>query len=256
MQQTRNAFISKLLSISIVGAVAPNTFAGVFASNAPAIKALAFDAFPVFDPRPVFALAETLFPGKGQELSNTWRTKQFDYQWLRALSGTYQDFWTVTRQALVFAAKSANVDLTDDKRAQLMGAYLNLKPWPDVLPALQSFKKAGIKLVFLSNMTEKMLRQNIHANNLDELFDAVLSTDSNHSYKPSPKAYQLAPDILQLKKSEIGFVAFAGWDAAGAKSFGYPTYWINRQNQPAEELGVSPDWTGNNLGELVNYIVR
>ena len=29
------------------------------------IKALAFDTFPIFDPRPIFGLAETLFPGKG-----------------------------------------------------------------------------------------------------------------------------------------------------------------------------------------------
>jgi hypothetical protein len=30
----------------------------------------------------------------------------------------------------------------------------------------------------------------------------------------------------------------AGWDAAGAKSFGYPTFWVSRQNQPSE--GPSP----------------
>jgi hypothetical protein len=31
----------------------------------PPFRAIAFDAFPIFDPRPVFGLAETLFPGKG-----------------------------------------------------------------------------------------------------------------------------------------------------------------------------------------------
>jgi|SRR5271157_495263 len=51
-------------------------------------KAVAFDAFPIFDSRPVAALAETVFPGNGQALSNAWRTRQFEYQWLRALSGT------------------------------------------------------------------------------------------------------------------------------------------------------------------------
>src|SRR5262245_52339990 len=62
----------------------------------PQFKAIAFDAFPIFDPRPVFGLAETLFPGKGAELSNAWRTRQFEYQWLRALSGHYADFWHTT----------------------------------------------------------------------------------------------------------------------------------------------------------------
>jgi 2-haloacid dehalogenase len=40
----------------------------------PPFQAIAFDAFPIFDPRPVFGLAETLFPGKGAEFSNAWRS--------------------------------------------------------------------------------------------------------------------------------------------------------------------------------------
>jgi 2-haloacid dehalogenase len=252
MKHTRRVFVNRFLSYATAGAIAPTAIAKSFSANK--IKALAFDAFPIFDPRSIFILAEELFPGKAQELNNVWRTKQFDYQWLRALSDTYQDFWTVTQEALIFAAKTVKVDLTDEKHTKLMNAYMNLKIWPDVLPALKGFKDAGIKLVFLSNMTEKMLRQNIKGNDLDDMFDDVFSTDINHSYKPSPKAYQIAIDNLKLKKSEIGFVAFAGWDASGAKSFGYPTYWINRQNQPPEELGVSADWTGNNLSDLVNYI--
>lgn len=251
MQHNRRIFINNLLNLAALGVITPATATAALAETK--IKALAFDAFPIFDPRPVFALAEELFPGKGQELSNVWKTRQFEYQWLRVLSGKYEDFWTVTRDALVFAARSVKVELTDDRRLKLMDAWSDLKTWPDTLPALRTLKDAGIKLVFLSNMTEKMLRQNIHRNSLEDLFDAVYSTDLVHSYKPDPKAYRIAIDQLKLTRSEIGFVAFAGWDAAGARSFGYPTYWINRQGQPMEELGGSPDWTGNSLIELANY---
>src|SRR5262249_2581754 len=73
------------------------------------IKALAFDAFPIFDPRPVFTLCETLFPGKGTELSNAWRTRQFEYTWLRAMSQRYADFWQITKDSLVYAAKLTKV---------------------------------------------------------------------------------------------------------------------------------------------------
>ena len=82
------------------------------------IKAIAFDAFPIFNPRPVFTFCETLFPGKGPELSNAWRTRQFEYTWLRAMSGRYADFWQVTEDSLVFAAKLAKVELTMEKRQQ------------------------------------------------------------------------------------------------------------------------------------------
>ncbi|HXA51579.1 MAG TPA: hypothetical protein VNV86_14780 [Candidatus Acidoferrum sp.] len=48
--------------------------AGVsLAADPKSIRAIAFDAFPILDPRPVFALAEELYPGCGAELSNLWR---------------------------------------------------------------------------------------------------------------------------------------------------------------------------------------
>jgi 2-haloacid dehalogenase len=64
----------------------------------------------------------------------------------------------------------------------------------------------------------------------------------------------MAIDAFQLKREEILFAAFAGWDAAGARGFGYPTYWVNRLNLPAEELGVTADATGRDLTDLARFI--
>jgi len=52
------------------------------------------------------------------------------------------------------------------------------------------------------------------------------------------------------------FAAFAGWDAAGAKLFGYPTFWVNRQKLPGEEMGASPDGSGETLEDLVEFLMR
>jgi hypothetical protein len=53
----------------------------------------------------------------------------------------------------------------------------------------------------------------------------------------------------------IPFAAFAGWGAAGAKSFGYPVYWVNRAGLPAEELGQAADGTGRDLNDLVRFVL-
>jgi len=50
-------------------------------------SAIAFDGFGVFDPTPVFSLAESLFPGAGAALASDWRTRQFEYTWLRVSHG-------------------------------------------------------------------------------------------------------------------------------------------------------------------------
>ena len=223
------------------------------ASSVARVQAIAFDAFPIFDPRPLFSLAEELFPCKGPALSQTWRTRQFEYTWLRTLAGRYEDFWQVTEDALVFAAKTLRLDLDSHRRTQLMNAYLDLKAWPDVPAALKSLKAAGIRLAFLSNFTERMLKAGIENSGLAGLFDHVLSTDLVKQFKPAPRAYQMAVDAFELKAEAIAFAAFAGWDAAGAKWFGFPTAWINRLNSPAEELSVMPDVACNDLSGLVTF---
>jgi 2-haloacid dehalogenase len=218
------------------------------------IKAIAFDAFPIFDPRPIFLLAEELFPGRGAELADMWRTRQFEYTWLRAMSQRYADFWQVTTDALVFSAKSLRLELSDEKRVRLLQAYLELKPWPDAVDALKSLKDAGLRLVFLSNLTPGMLQAAVKSSGLEGMFEHLISTDAIGTYKPDPRAYQLGIDALKLRREEVLFVAFAGWDAVGAKSFGYTTFWVNRQNLPLEELGVSPDAVGATLGDLVGFL--
>ena len=218
------------------------------------VKAIAFDAFPVFDPRPVFVLAEQLFPGKGGMLSEAWRSRQFEYAWLRTIAERYADFWQVTEDALIYAAKALKVDLTAEHRERLMQAYLKLPPWPDVVPALRTLKEAGFRLAFLSNFTPHMLEANIRNGRLDGVFEHSLSTDTIRSYKPAPHAYRMATEAFRLKREEILFAAFAGWDAAGARAFGYKTFWVNRLKLPAEELGETADVTGDGLGDLVAFL--
>jgi 2-haloacid dehalogenase len=218
------------------------------------IRAIAFDGFPIIDPRPVFAKAEEMFPGKGGELSNAWRTRQFEYTWLRTMSRSYVDFWHVTEQALVFAARLAKLELSGAQRDELMASYLGLKAWPDAAPALEKLKNAGIRMAFLSNFTAEMLDAAVRNSGLQGIFEAHLSTDRVKAFKPEPRAYQMGVDAFGMAKEEIVFAAFAGWDAAGAKSFGYPTFWVNRANAPLEELGVVPDGIGAGLQDLVAFI--
>jgi 2-haloacid dehalogenase len=64
----------------------------------------------------------------------------------------------------------------------------------------------------------------------------------------------MAIDAFAMRKEEILFVAFAGWDAAGAKAFGYPTFWVNRLNSTTERLGFDPDGIGTNLDDLIAFV--
>lgn len=218
------------------------------------IKAIAFDGFPIFDPRPIFAAVAELFPEKGKQIIEIWKSKQFSYQWLRVSAHKYKNFWDVTIDALEFALTQCNVELTEADKTLIMGKYKAITLWPDVIPALQSLKRENLKLCFLSNMTAEMLNQGLRNAKIEGFFDHVISTDQKETYKPSPDAYQMGVDVLQLKKEEILFVAFAGWDMAGAKWFGYPTFWVNRLGAPIDRLDAEPDGMGSGLNDVVEFV--
>ena len=220
------------------------------------IRAIVFDGFVIFNPRSVEMRVDQQLPGRGAEFTNLWRTRQFEYCWLRTAGNQYVDFWRVTEDALRYTAKSLKISLTGAQHDAFMDAYRNLTPWPDVREGLTRLRQRGIRLAFLSNLTATMLDANLTAAGLKDFFEPHLTTDRVGAYKPSPRAYQMGPDALHLPKTEIAFAAFGAWDAAGAKWFGYPTVWVNRGGVPAEELDAQPDVITPDLSGLIEFAGR
>lgn len=242
---------------------AAGTAAAALARAAPAraaplglpIRAVALDGFTTFDPRPLAALAGSMFPGgPGQALTLAWRTRQFEYTWLRTLMNRYADFWQVTAEALDYAATQTGLTLSGAQRETLMQGWLELRAWPDAAQALRELRDAGVRLAFLSNFTPAMLDRAVANSGLDGLFDAHLSTDRVRAFKPDPRAYAMGVAAWGLPREAIAFAAFGGWDAAGARAYGYPTYWVNRAGVPAERLDTVADASGPTLTGLAEWV--
>jgi 2-haloacid dehalogenase len=134
----------------------------------------------------VFHLAEELFPGRGAELSSQWRTRQFEYTWLRNSMRQYKDFWQVSGDALNYAAKQIDLKLKPKQSMELMSAYLKLKPWPDVTAMLEALHRRGLRLALLANLAPAMLQACVKTSGLEAAFEFQLSTDRVKAFKPDP----------------------------------------------------------------------
>jgi 2-haloacid dehalogenase len=218
------------------------------------IRAICFDLFTLFDPRSVLRVIEAAVPEQGARLWEVWRTRQFEYSWLRASSGRYADFQVVTGEALTFATREVGVALSSEQRSTLVGAYSELEPWPDAHDALSRWQRAGLLLAPLSNYSPAMLTRVISRAGLGGVFTSLVSTDAARTFKPDPRAYALGPATLGLPRESIAFAAFGGWDAAGAKWFGFPTFWVNRLGVAAEALLPPPDAAGPSFAELAAFV--
>lgn len=213
-------------------------------------SALVFDAYgTLFDVYSVQARCEAFWPGKGAQLSQTWRAKQLEYTWQRSLMGRYVPFSVVTREALEYSCAFLGLVAGPKERDALMGEYLTLSPYPEVPSALA--KLQGHRLAILTNGSPDMIGPLVKNRGMEQAFDAVLSVDELKIFKPAPQVYQLAVDRLKTPKEEIRFVSSNCWDALGAKSFGFSVYWINRAKAPVDRLGFQPDQIVGSLDEIL-----
>jgi 2-haloacid dehalogenase len=215
------------------------------------LPALVFDAYgTLFDVHSVTRRAESLFPGKGAALSAAWRTKQLEYSWLRTLMDRYEDFDRVTRAALEWALESLELARDDATCEALIAGYRRLDPFPEVRGALERLASRRA-LAILSNGHPGMLEALVDHNRMRALFrGGILSVDAVKRFKPAPPVYAIAEEALGLPRAMIGFVSSNGWDAAGAKAFGFRVFWLNRTGAPPERLGAPPDAVLDNLAAL------
>ena len=181
-------------------------------------------------------------------LSATWRQKQLEYTWLRALMGRYEDFWAVTEAALRHAIRRLGLTASEAQVRRLMDAYLSLACFPEVRGALERLE--GRPRAILSNGSPRMLEAAVRSSGLGRYLQQVISVDAVRTYKPAPAVYALGPKQLGIPASELLFVSSNAWDVAGATAFGYRVAWCNRGNAPPEELGVSPDVVVSDLSQL------
>jgi len=223
---------------------------------APRYKAMAFDAFPIFDPRPIGILAETLFPGKGVELINLWRIRQFEYTWLRTVANAYVDFMRVTEDGLVYATKSLQLELLDGHREQLLNAYLSLKAWPDVGPAFARLHKRFL-MAPCSNGNIALMADVGRRNNLP--WDAILGSEIAQGYKPQPKVYLTTCEAFNLKPEQVMMCAAHSGDLSSAQKLGLRTGHIGRPGEGGPGTGEAEpkgsfDVVGKNFHDFADKL--
>ena len=214
------------------------------------IEACVFDAYgTLFDVHSAAARMKDDLGENAEAMSDLWRQKQLQYTWLRSLMGRHEDFWQITGDALDYAMRA--LDMEDvGLRAQLMALYLQLDAYPEVAEVLKKLKDGGKKTAILSNGEPSMLIAAAKNAGIYSLLDSILSVEKVGIFKPHPSVYQIAVDELKVAPNQVSFQSSNGWDAHGAGAFGFTVAWVNRFEQPIENLPAAPHTVIRSLSEL------
>lgn len=217
------------------------------------IKAIIFDAYgTLFDVNSAAEKCKNKIGEKWEPFANYWRTTQLEYTWLRSLMGRHQDFWKVTEQSLDKSMKIFQIDTS--MKDELLDLYKVLSTFPEVKETLKKLKEKNYKLSILSNGTPSLLKQLVSSNNLESIFDDVLSIEEVKIYKPHPNVYNIPIKKYQIEENQFAYLSSNTWDVSAAGNFGFNAVWVNRNKNIFDNLDYKPITEINNLSDLNNLL--
>jgi 2-haloacid dehalogenase len=180
------------------------------------------------------------FAATWTQVAADWRAKQLEYSWLRAVTGEYRDFWTLTEDGLDWALERAG--LRDEAlRAALLGLYWRLAAYPEVADVLTRLTGAGVTCAILSNGSPRMLTAAVDSAGIGAHLADCLSVEAVRSFKPDPRVYDLVGARFGCRREEVLFVSSNGWDVCAGAAYGFRTLWVNRAGLPVDRLPGRPE---------------
>ena len=217
------------------------------------IKAIIFDAYgTLFDVNSAAEKCKDKIGDKWEGFANYWRTTQLEYTWLRSLMKRHKDFWQVTEDSLDKSMKAYKID--SSMRNELLNLYKILSPFSEVPEVLKNLKKKNYKLAILSNGTPSLLNELVKSNNLENIFDDILSIEEVKIYKPDSKVYDIPVKKYKIEKNEFAYLSANTWDVSGAGNYGFNPVWVNRNNSIFDNLDYVPKYQIEDLSKLLDII--
>ena len=147
--------------------------------------------------------------------------------------------------------------LNESERDHLNRAWRRLKPWPDAVQGLTRLKKRYV-IAPLSNGNLALLTN--MAKHAGLPWDCVLSSELAGRYKPDPRAYQKAADLLGLATDRVMMVAAHVSDLRGAQSAGLRAAFVTRpmefgpDGKPDMEPDASFDVSAKDFFDLASHM--
>ena len=220
------------------------------------IRVLAFDQYgTIVDMQK--GLTEAVAPflkrkewyGEPDSFVTWWRRTHFENSMIDALCDRgHTPYRQIGHRAVSYVMDRCGIAYTQDEVRALVGEIEKLKPFPDVVAALERLRSGGYRLTILSNGDRDMLKA--AGPHIGFRFDHVISVEEAGYFKPHWKTYAKAAEIIGEDRSSILFVANHAFDCIGAKSYGMRTAFIDRRRRPFRATPHQPDLIVKDFAEL------
>jgi 2-haloacid dehalogenase len=155
----------------------------------------------------------------------------------------WRDLDSLQRETLAAVLAARGIVLPADSQEELVRGWRQLRPWPDSRAGLDRLRRAHTT-ASLSNGHLALLSDLLKF--ADLRLDVVLSAQLADSYKPDPKSYLKAVQLLDCPPDEAAMVAAHAGDLRAAAALGLRPVFIDRPLEwgPGGSPESAPDLDG------------
>ena len=155
---------------------------------------------------------------------------------VRQVTG-WRDLDSLQRETLDDVLARHGVSLPAGDREILVRGWRQLRPWPDCRAGLDRLRRRYLTAT-LSNGHLALLADLLKG--ADLRVDAVLSAQLAGSYKPDPKVYLTALELLECQPEQAGMVAAHPSDLQAAAALGLRPIFVRRPLEWGSGLAPEP----------------
>lgn len=169
-------------------------------------------------------------------------------------AGDFKPFTTVLGGALDQVLAEQQLAPSASARANLMAQMKQLPARPDAREAFETVRRAGLRVMALSNGASATTWSLLKAARLNALVDYVVSVEDVRLFKPRREVYDHAAGVARVKPRRLALVAVHAWDINGAKAAGLTAAYVPA-GRPFSSAMRPPDVEAPSLAAAARALV-
>jgi 2-haloacid dehalogenase len=182
----------------------------------------------------------------GNALRERWEAIQFE-----VIQEPFRLYEAVLAESLRRWCAEHGYPYADADGAALARSMRSWQPFHDTRPALERARRAGLRLVIVSNSQHSLIAHSLKQ--IGVPFDDVVTAEDCRAYKPADTVFAQTLARIGEPAERLLHVAFGfKYDIGPAQRFGWRTAWVNRnaESKPGNER---PDYVWRDLWGLAEF---
>lgn len=184
-----------------------------------------------------------------------WFSSVLHYSLVLSAAGQFRPFPEVGAAVLQMMARDRDVVLSEDAAREALAPMRSTPAHPDVAPALEALRGAGIRMAALTNSSCEGVRAQLDGAGIAGYFERQLSVETIGIYKPHQEVYRWAARQMGVAPQDCMLVAAHPWDVAGAAWAGMRSAFLARLGVQPFPLAPRPDFEGLDMAGLARWLL-